>query len=339
MRRALGVAAVLACLGAPCAAEDAAPAGPPLRAAIAPYGRFIGSAAAYKPLQSDPGYASFLGEQFSMLTPENALKFEVVHPRRGDGAGSYDFTQGDAIVAFAATHDMKVRGHTLVWQNQVPDWVIQPFPSDAELAAILKGHVAAVVGHYRGKLYSWDVVNEAVFSDGSLRSTLWSSLGPDYAANAFRWARAADPSAKLFYNDYGAESDSAKADGIYAFVKDLKSRGAPIDGVGFQMHLDATKSYGDFAALLRRFADLGLEVQITELDVKNDGSAAQLQAQADLYAKALKACLDVPKCTAVVTWGFTDKYGWSGSHDGRMIDASGRARPAYGALEKVLAPR
>jgi len=345
MKRFAWTAAALASLAAPCAAAPApsaadAPRPPPLRLAIAPFGKWIGTAAAYQPLQSDPNYAGLLAEQFSMLTPENAMKFSVVHPRPGADAGSFDFAQGDALVEFARAHGMKVRGHALVWHDQIPDWVTHPFPSDAQLVSTLQGHVAGVVGHYRGKLYSWDVVNEAVDSDGTMRATLWSSLGPEYViASAFRWARAADPNVKLFYNDYGAESSPTKADAIYELLQTMKASGVPVDGVGFQMHLSADKTYGDFSVLLKRFAGLGLEVQITEFDVNTDGSPAQLQVQASLYARGLKACLAEPKCTAFVTWGFTDKYGPRVGQAPLMLDASYRPKPAYDALEQALFPR
>src|SRR5579859_2630211 len=161
-------------------------------------GRWIGTAVAVAPLADDGAYRQFLASQFDAVTPENAMKFANVHPRAGPEG--YDFSQADAVVDFAQANGMRVRGHTLVWHNQLPAWVASAGLSNDQLAAILQDHITTVVGRYRGRVYSWDVVNEAVMNDGSLRQSVWSALGSDYVAKAFRWARAADPGAKLFYN-------------------------------------------------------------------------------------------------------------------------------------------
>src|SRR5208282_5044238 len=292
-----------------------------LRQTAAAHNILVGSAAASAYL-SQPDYAAILGSEFSQLQAENEMKFGLIHPRPGSDPRPYNFSGGDALVSFAQSHNMKVRGHTLVWHKQVPRWVTDGNFSSQKLAEILSDHISTVVTHYAGKLYAWDVVNEAFKDDGSMRSTLWydqpgigAGAGTKYIEQAFRWARAADANAKLFYNDYDAEEVNAKSDAIYEMVKDFKKRGVPIDGVGFQTHVslkfDDPKKLASCAKNLERFAKLGLELQITELDIRlDDSSAASLAAQAKLYGEITALCVQQPACKALQTWGFTDKHSW-----------------------------
>jgi endo-1,4-beta-xylanase len=335
---ALAAAASVSASAQPVPAGASPDSTPTLRSLATPLGLLIGAAVAVGPLQSDPAYAQTLGRQFNAVTPENAMKFMAVHPRPGSDPGSYDFSQADGIVSFAANHGMNVRGHTLVWHNALPPWLTSGAYSPDDMKAILQNHIQTTVGHFKGKLYSWDVVNEAVAPDGTLRQTPWSAIGPDYVADAFRWARAADPDAKLFYNDYGAESSPAKADGIYNLVKSLKDAGVPIDGVGLQMHLSLSQSYGDFAALLGRFGSLGVEVHVTEMDVMagSPETPENLAAQAAMYGRVMSACLAQPSCKGFVLWGFTDKYSWRAANSPLIFDASEQPKPAFTALEQAL---
>ena len=300
---------------------------------------------------SELAYADTLAREFNMLEPEDALKWEVVHPAQQ----SFDFSQADQIVDFAVRHDMKVRGHTLVWHRQNPAWLTEISFSSSQLDQILEQHIKTVVGHYRGKIFAWDVVNEAFdeLRPGELRSTIWSKTAtvPDraYIERSFRWAHEADPQALLFYNEAEAEVVNPKSDAIYAMVRDFRQRGVPINGVGFQMHV--AKLHPDVASIsanISRFTALGVQVQITEMDValpvdlEGNARPEDLQQQANIYRDIATACLSHPGCTAIQTWGFTDKYSWIGSHSKHTqgaalpFDKTYRSKPAYDALRNAL---
>jgi endo-1,4-beta-xylanase len=320
-----------------------------LREAALSSGLLIGTAVRTAQL-SEPAYASTLGREFNMLEPEDALKWEVVHPE----PQSFDFSQADQIVDFAIRHDMKVRGHTLVWHRQNPRWLTEGNYTFAELAQILEQHIKTVVGHYRGKIFAWDVVNEAFneLHPGTLRSTIWydqpgigvtedtaasyelratnnpvrsklaaRSSQRGYIERCFRWAHEADPQALLFYNEAEAEVVNPKSDAVYAMVRDFRQRGVPIDGVGFQMHIaNLHADVASISANIKRFTALGVQVHITEMDValpvdtNGNPRPEDLQRQADIYHQIATACLSHPGCGAIQTWGFTDKYSWIGSH-------------------------
>lgn len=216
----------------------------------------------------DARAAALVAREFNTVTAENALKWETVHPR----PGVYDWRESDAFVAFAERHGMAAIGHTLVWHEQVPAWVFTgpdgaPASPDT-LRARLREHIAAVVGRYRGRVHGWDVVNEALEPDGSLRRTPWLAiLGPGYVAEAFRAAHAADPSAELYYNDHGLEHRPKRA-GLLRLVARLRAEGVPIDGVGSQEHQRlSSPSPAAVDSALTDLATTGLPVHVTELDV------------------------------------------------------------------------
>ena len=331
------LAAAASCLG-----FGAAFRGQSLRETAQGAGILIGTAV--RPAQlSEVAYSSTLAREFNMVEPEDALKWEVVHP----APEVFDFSQADQIVDFARRNDMKVRGHTLVWHRQNPKWLTEGNYTSGELAEILEKHIKAVVGHYRGKIFAWDVVNEAFDEShpGTLRSTIWRDQpGIDATENAaassaqqsysyieryFRWAHETDSQALLFYNEAEAETMNPKSDAIYAMVRDFRQRGVPIDGVGFQMHIaNLHADVASISANIRRFSALGVQVHITELDVAlpvdPNGNARfeDLQRQADIYREIAGACLSHPGCTAIQTWGFTDKYSWIGSHSKRTQGAA-----------------
>ena len=296
---------------------------------------------------SEMEYAAVLAREFNQVEPENLMKFGLIHP----GPTTYNFGPADSIVDFAQAHGMVVRGHTLVWHNQVAGWVKSGNYTPEQLSSILREHIQTVVGHYAGKVYAWDVVNEAFETDGSLRKTIWSDT-PGYIEQALKWAHATDPKALLFYNDFNAETVNAKSDAIFKMAQDLKSRGVPLDGIGLQMHIGVHPPPLDgIESNMRRIADLGLQVQITELDVKlpvdSSGSATPelLDKQAKVYGDIVALCVKNPHCTAIQTWGFTDKYSWiPGSSKGNgaalEFDANYQPKPAYKAIvEAMKAPR
>jgi endo-1,4-beta-xylanase len=243
---------------------------------------------------------------------------------------------------------MQVHGHTFVWYRALPDWIKHGTFTKAQLMPILHNFITTVMQHYKGEISMWDIANEALDDQGVFRSSIWyNTLGPDFLDQAFRWAHEADPQVKLFYNDYGTEAQGAKSDALYALVQGMLARGVPIDGVGFQMHigLNTTLSKSAVIANLQRFADLGLKVQISEMDVMVQGSNlsshAKLQAQADLYQDMLSACLFVSTCVAFTMWGFTDRHTWipaaTGHSDQPLIfDVNYHPKPAYTALFQTL---
>ncbi len=305
----------------------------------------IGAAVAAGPVREEPLYAQTLRREFSMLTPENAMKFGPLHP----DPDRYNFADADAIIAFAKANAMQVRAHTLVWHEELPRWLTERTVTREDLMANLRQHILTVVGRYRGRVVAWDVVNEAMADSGSLRDTIWlRGIGPDYIDLAFRWAHEADPKARLFYNDYGGEGLGRKSDAIYALVRSLQTRGVPIHGVGLQTHirLESFPALRDVAANMNRLAALKLEVHITEMDVRIKGPVTEeaLAAQARIYRDTLGVCLSVKNCKAFVLWGFTDRHSWipqffPGWGTALIFDESYRPKPAYTALMDALKGR
>ncbi|MEO3816480.1 endo-1,4-beta-xylanase [Plantactinospora sp. B24E8] len=302
----------------------AAHAATTLGASAAERGRYFGAAVGtYK--FSDSTYMSVLNREFNSLVAENEMKWDATEPQRG----VFNYGAGDRIVSHARSQGMTVRGHTLLWHAQQPGWAQNLSGSDLRNAAI--NHVTQVATHFRGQIHSWDVVNEA-FADGGSGGRRDSNLqrtGNDWIEAAFRAADAADPNAKLCYNDYNTDGINAKSTGIYNMVRDFKSRGVPIDCVGFQSHLGTTIP-SDYQANLQRFADLGVDVQITELDVTQGGN------QANIYATVTRACLAISRCTGITVWGVRDCDSWRGSDNALLFDCAGNKKAAYTAVLDAL---
>ncbi|WP_326823334.1 endo-1,4-beta-xylanase [Streptosporangium sp. NBC_01756] len=287
-------------------------------------GRYFGAAIAAGRL-GDSTYVNILNREFNSVTPENEMKWDATEPQRGN----FTYTNANRIVNHATGQGMKIRGHALLWHSQMPGWAQGLSGSDLRSAAI--NHVTQVATYFRGKIHSWDVVNEA-FADGGSGGRRDSSLqrtGNDWIEAAFRAARAADPGAKLCYNDYNTDGVNAKSTGIYNMVRDFKSRGVPIDCVGFQSHLGTSVS-SDYQANLQRFADLGVDVQITELDV------AQGSNQANVYATVTRACLAVSRCNGITVWGIRDSDSWRTGENPLLFDSSGNKKAAYTSTLNAL---
>ena len=306
-------------------------------------GLSVGTAVQVSALKDD-AYAGLLVQEFNMVVPEIAMSFKSTRPERD----RFDFSQGDLLVAFAEEHGMAVRGQVLVWDHQVPDWLLQGDFSRDEWLEILKEHIQTTVSHYRGKVVAWDVVNEAIDDDGLLRDTLWMrNIGPEYIALAFRWAREADPDVLLFYNDHLGEGLNRKSQAIYALASGLLQAGVPIDGIGMQMHtwLEGPPTADELAANMQRLGGLGLQVQITEMDVRTQYHAIseteKLALQAEMYRRVIETCLAASNCTAFLTWGLTDRYSWIPGFTGNpdmplLFDLGGRPKPAYEAVRQAL---
>jgi endo-1,4-beta-xylanase len=317
-------AAGLAAAGAMLFAGNAS-AAETLGASAAESGRYFGAAIAPNFL-GEEGYANTLNAEFNSIVAENAMKWDATEP----SPGQFDFSGGDQLVAYAEEHGMAVRGHTLVWHAQQPAWA-QGLTGQA-LHDAMTGHIAGVAGHYQGKISSWDVVNEAFEWDGSRRqSNLQIQLGDKWIEDAFRAADAADPDARLCYNDYGTDGVNAKSDAIYDMVVDFQARGVPIDCVGFQTHLSSDSDLSSYEQNLQRFADLGVDVEITELDVGGSGAA-----QAGVFRTVTEACLAVERCTGITVWGITDKYSWRGEETPLLFDGNYQKKEAYEAVLDAL---
>jgi endo-1,4-beta-xylanase len=271
------------------------------------------------------------------------MKWAAVHP----APGRWRFAAADALVAFAGARGMRVRGHPLLWHEQLPAWVEALEASPAALRRALAGHVGRLVGRYRGRVAAWDVVNEAVTPEGALRPTVFRALGDGYLAEAFGLAHAADPGALLFYNDFGLETPGRKADRVHRLLEGLRAAGAPVHGVGLQMHLDAARP-PDLRALqatVAGFAALGLAVEVTEMDVRVRGlggpPAARLARQRAVYRDGLAACLAGARCRAVTFWGLTDRHSWIdarfGADDPLLFDRDYAEKPALEGVREALA--
>jgi endo-1,4-beta-xylanase len=310
-------------------------------------------------LLSEPAYAATLAREYDMVEPEDAMKWSVVRPT----ANVFDFRLSDAVARFAQAHGMKVRGHCLVWDHNNPDWLVKGHYTSVEMSHLLQKHISTVMEHYAGQVFAWDVVNEALDEYGQLKDSPWynrpgiglAGKGSAYIEQAFRWAHEADPKALLFYNEAEGEGLNRKSDAIYAMVKDFKLRGVPIDGVGLQMHVSRVDvDTSAIAVNIARLTALGLQVHITELDVslplyvraENSGPASpseqDLFRQADIYRGIVHACRQSAGCTAIQTWGFTDKYSWIGSHSygtrgaALLFDQAYKPKPAYDAVLRAL---
>lgn len=291
----------------------------------APSGRYFGTAVAAGRL-GDSTYSAILDREFNMITPENEMKWDAIEPSRGN----FNFGPADQIVNHAMAHGQRMRGHTTVWHSQLPSWVSSIGDANT-LRSVMNNHITTEMTHYKGKIYAWDVVNEA-FADGSTqhRSSVFQNvLGNGFIEEAFRTARAADSSAKLCYNDYNIENWSdAKTQGVYSMVKDFRSRGVPIDCVGFQSHFGTGGPPSSFRTTLSNFAALGVDVQITELDIA--------QASPTHYANTVNACLSVARCTGITVWGIRDSDSWRSGESPLLFDNNGNPKAAYTAVMNAL---
>nr|WP_230686982.1 endo-1,4-beta-xylanase [Catellatospora vulcania] len=305
------------------ALANSASAGTTLGASAAERGRYFGAAIAAGRL-GDSTYVNILNREFNSVTAENEMKWDATEPSQNN----FSYGNADRIVNHAQSRGMAIRGHALLWHQQQPTWAQNM--SGGALRSAMINHVTQVATKYRGKIHSWDVVNEA-FADGGgggRRDSNLQRTGNDWIEAAFRAARAADPGAKLCYNDYNTDGINAKSTGIYNMVQDFKSRGVPIDCVGFQSHL-TNSAPGDYQANLQRFANLGVDVQITELDISGSN-------QANAFAAVTNACLAVSRCNGITVWGIRDSDSWRTGQNPLLFDSSGNKKAAYTSTLNAL---
>ena len=316
-----------------------------LKAAADCTGRLIGVALSSQHL-SESGYAT-AAKEFNFTTPENEMKWDQIEPSKGQ----FSWSAADQIVNFASSNGMKVKGHTLVWYNQLPQWVSN-LTNATDVRAAMVAHIQGVMQHYKGKIAIWDVVNEAVSIEGtSYRDCpFYKYLTETYIDDAFKAARAVDPDVKLYYNDYNDEGLNAKSDFVYKLLQRLVSAGVPIDGVGMQMHYGKPNdafTMADLKANIQRIVDLGLEVVFSEMDVHRCSGMSESD-QTTLYHDLVATCVAEPLCKAVTFWGISDKYSWLNSYSplgcsgsqkplGDLWDDNFKKKPAYtGVLNALL---
>ncbi len=330
---------------------------PGLREYAARTGLLYGAAAAWPALRDDEHYAQSFARECNILVPENVLKMGLVHPE----PDAYRFEPPDFMADFCQRHDMRMRGHTLVWHQQIWPW-LKTHVNAQNAQKHLEQHIHTVAGRYRGRMHSWDVVNEAIHlpdgrEDGLRITPFLELLGPGYIELAFRAAREADPNAKLTYNDYGLDYDTpqqeAKRQAVLRLLRRLKERDVPVHAFGMQAHLDWSEFRHFKPETLQRFfreiASLGLEIYITELDVSDrdlpDDVAERDEAIAGVYETYLKAALGEPAVKAVLTWGLTDRYTWLAGRRKRAsgtpvrvlpLDREYRRKPAWRAIRDAL---
>ena len=328
-----------------------------LRSVAAKIGLRIGTAVT--PFELDnAAYRQITGDQFSTVTPGNEMKWQVVEPTRG----TYDWSAADRLVTFAQQHGQLVRGHTLMWHNQLPGWLTTGVSdgtiSNAQLRDLLHKHITDEATHFRGKIWQWDVANE-FFTDSNPSminpNDFWvSHLGAGILADAFRWAHAADPHALLVYNDYniaGEDGSNAKSNAVYAWVQQMLAQGVPVQAIGDQGHLDTQYGFPTrMAQDLQRYADLDLKVAVTEADVRTFVHAPTTQVPTDHlatfaqpyeYEQRLKACLAVTACISFTVWGFGDANSWipgffTGEGYACIYDVNLNPKPAYADMLQDL---
>ncbi|KAF8126890.1 glycoside hydrolase family 10 protein [Boletus edulis] len=264
------------------------------------------------PELTDKAYATLLNNtmMFGQLTPGNTMKWYATEPEKN----VFNFTGGDQIVAFAKATGKIIRGHNLIWHNQLPDWVTNGSWTPETLAPVIETHVRTEASHYAGKMYSWDVINEPLYDNGTMRANVfYQTLDSSYISIALRAAHAADPKAKLYINDYNLESTGPKIDAMVHLVKNLLAAGVPIHGIGFQGHFILGEVYpSQLQTNMERITALGLEVAVTELDIriKLPATDADLEQQKADYMSVVQTCVAVSKCVGVTVWDYTDRHSW-----------------------------
>lgn len=319
-------------------------------------GIYFGAAVQPKLLEKYPEYADTLKSEFDMITPENSMKMSAIHPNINE----YSFKDTDELIDFASTNKMAVRGHILVYSRKMADW-FNNLKDKSEMEKQLEEHVKTLVKRYKGKIYAWDVINEEFdFDEGKFdlegkhqQSPLFKMLGESYIEKSFKWAHEADPNAKLFVNEFGIDEMNPRADQTYKMIENLLAKGVPVHGIGFQMHralgtdpwFPGIPNMESVRKNFERFAKLGLEIHITEMDIpvqKGNGSYEErLIEQAKVYKDILEVALSIKAFKALVVWGVTDRINWidyiSGKEDAPLLfDREYKKKPAYFSIIEAL---
>ena len=331
--------AAMATLAIGSTAQAALAPGTPLKTlAQAAGGRYFGSDMTGN-LLSQSTVTQLQSQQFNMVTPGNEMKWDTTEPSNG----TFNFGPGDQIVSYAQANGERVRCHNLVWQSQLPSWV-SSLPA-SQVQAAMETHITTEASHYKGDCYAWDVVNEPFNSDGSfVADPFYNAMGSGYIADALRTAHAADPNAKLYLNDYNIEGENAKSNAMFSLAQSLLAQGVPLNGIGFESHFILGQVPSDMEANMQRFANLGLDVAVTELDdrITLPATSANLQQQATDFSAVVKDCLGVSRCVGVTQWAVGDADSWvpgtfSGQGAATMFDQNYNPKPAFAAVQNTLA--
>ncbi|KEZ45556.1 hypothetical protein SAPIO_CDS1891 [Scedosporium apiospermum] len=285
------------------------------------------------------------------IVPAGSMKWDATQRKRV----VFNFTAADAVVAAAEANGQMMRCHTPLWHLSTPSWVTEGGFDNETLIDIMTDHIRVVLPHYRGRCYAWDVVNEAVYNNGSWHnSVFYDTIGPAYVPIAFAAAAEADPHAKLYLNDFAIEVPGPKADATYEIAKMVRDYGVKIDGIGIQGHIDLSgmplddhyelgsrPTYDDLVEVMTQYASLGIELAITELDVAvltpvTAENATIYETQAEVYYNVTAACLTFEECVGITIWDWTDRYTWvpdvfPDMGDALVWDKDLKKKPAYGA--------
>ncbi len=305
----------------------------------------LGASLSPTKLFSIAAYRKTVDAEFSSVTAENMMKMRAIHPE----ANRYDWARADTIVQVAQQNKQRVHGHAFLWHESIPDWVKNFQGNEAAWDSLVKSHIQTVLTYYKGKVVSWDVVNEAFNDDGTWRNTLFrEKLGADYVAKCFKWAREADPSVFLFYNDYGQEYSTKKLQAMLDMVADFKKRGIPIDGIGLQMHTHIGISNASISNAIQKSVETGLKIHISELDVAvNQKNAANFiytdsakSQQSDKFLHIFKTYRQIPLAQqfGITFWNVCDSDSWLRSYFKRaleyplLFDDNYARKPVYDTL-------
>ena len=348
-KSAIGIALGATLLGA--GFTSAIAAEPTIRELAKERGRFIGTILNSEWFNDDiePEFEEIHKTQFNVVVAENEMKFDATEPAENE----FNFTKGDKMVEYAKANKIRVRGHALAWHSQVAAWVSSNYAGQKEkLLAVLKNHIEKVVGHYKGQVAEWDVVNEAINDEynadwRSSGSVWYEGIGAEFLDSAFVWAHKADPNAELCYNDYSLEwglREGSKASFVVEQVKRWKKNGIPITCVGTQTHIEIAHETTpqNVRALAKALAELGVTLNITELDIgfpKGESgklTAADYAKQGHLYRQFMDVFLEEPNMGEFVIWGLTDAHSWldeqQGKTEGLLYDKQYKPKPAYDSI-------
>ncbi|KAF6753958.1 glycosyl hydrolase family 10 protein [Ephemerocybe angulata] len=257
---------------------------------------------------AEPNATEILKTEFGMFTPEYSMKWNFIQASQG----KFTFDNSDKVVDWARKNDKQIRGHTLVWHQNIPDWV-DAITDKASLTKVIENHIGKVVGRYRGRVYAWDVVNEVFNENGTFRNSVFHRvLGQDFIPLAFEAAHKADPNARLYINEYNLDFPGPKIDAMMNLIQSLQSKNVSIHGIGTQSHLTSNKTVDTVPAQLKRLASTKLDVAITELDIrlKRPVDDEKLAKQKQEYELVTRACLEINNCVGVSMWGVSDKDSW-----------------------------
>lgn len=299
-------------------------------------------------LYTDSQYHRIASQQFNSFTAENIFKPFYLHPE----PDAYYWEEADKLADYCLTNHKRLHGHTLIWHEQLPEWILNFSGSSSEWEQMFKNHIQTIVAHFRGKVAGWDVVNEAFEDDGTLRNSIWrQKLGDGYIERAFRYAHEADPNALLFYNDFNLESNPAKRRAVLTLLNNIRLRGARIDGIGLQMHVNIySPGAGEIVKAIEEVAKAGYKVHISELDISInprgrpiDNTAALFQLQAELMTKIVVNYKQLPSRLqyGITMWGISDKDSWIRYYFNRedfplLFDSNYVPKPVYCAIKTSL---